>query len=1146
MIIDSFIFNGELDMLEFRLKLLWDHVDKFVIVESDHTFSGMPKTYHFMDNRARFDWAKDKIVYCKASSPPHENPWQNEARQREEIINACRRFSDADLLIISDVDEIPTLQAIKDEIETGCLTRVCAQHSFYYNLRTLRKELWKGTIFCALGVARKNGVQFMRDRRNNWIALSDSGWHLSYFGDSGYIRDKIESFSHQEYNTSEFTDERHIKDCIDKGLDLFKRGTESLCPPQGFFPDYFVEKAKSYNWGLKPDSCYANAGKNIEDLVPRSARRVLDVGCGHGVIGASLRLEQEEMEVTGIEINPEIAEAARKNMDRVITGDIEEIDLPFEAGYFDCIILADILEHLVDPWNTLKKLVRHLSFEGVIIASIPNIRNLAVVRTLLDGSWRYEESGILDKTHLRFFALEDMKGLFEQAGIDAQVVETVADARFADFLKGPQKANMSDVQIGDLVLKDVSPAQIRELTAQQFIFTGRRKKSAVSACDFSKAGPEQPAVSIVIPVFNNAALTRKCLAALKKNTAGCSYEVIVIDNASDDETPELLKSCDLQNLTVISNRENVGFTKACNQGARRARGEFTLFLNNDTEPQPGWLDALLDLMRSDDRIGVAGCRLVYPDGRLQEAGGIIFNDGSGWNYGRFDDLSDPRYCYVREVDYVSGAALLVRNELLRRLDYFDEQYSPGYYEDTDLCFGVRSLGYKVMYCPFSIVVHHEGASSGTDLSRGMKRHQVVNKEKFARKWASALKQQYPPDRRIITMASSRSTAGDVLIIDPFLPMFDRASGSLRLFSIISLLRRQEHHVTYIARYGEGQERYRMILERMGVEVYATDPAMMREMGRPVNARPIDLEQLLTSRRYAVAYLSFHYIARQYLSGIRSISPLTRVVIDTVDIHFLRQLREAELYRDRAAVERAESAKEAELAIYSRADALITVTEQDWRHIEGYLPAKQHFVIPNIHSMPDSPGCSPSRSGLLFIGNFNHNPNKDAVFYFIKDIFPLVKKAAPDMTLRVVGSDPPDSIRGLRDKGVTATGYVPSTEPYLQKARVSIAPLRYGAGMKGKIGEAMAHGLPVVTTSVGAEGMGLVHGETALIADTPEEFALYVVKLCSDDGLWSAMSENARLFIRNNYSPEVVSAAVHDMMSRLSAMHQKELSGEARS
>jgi GT2 family glycosyltransferase/glycosyltransferase involved in cell wall biosynthesis len=396
--------------------------------------------------------------------------------------------------------------------------------------------------------------------------------------------------------------------------------------------------------------------------------------------------------------------------------------------------------------------------------------------------------------------------------------------------------------------------------------------------------------------------------------------------------------------------------------------------------------------------------------------------------------------------------------------------------------------------------------------------------------------------RGVTAAGSPNKDDNILIIDPFLPWFDRASGSLRLFSIINLLRQQGHHVTFIARDGRGQEPYRRVLETMGVEVYDTDPVMLARMGVRVEANPIDMKRLLSSRHYAVAFLSFYSIAGQYLPIISSLSPDTKILIDTVDIHFVREAREAQLSKDPEALKRAAATKQAELAIYSRADALITVTEQDWLHIQSYLPEKPHFVIPNIHHVPDNP-VSITRSGLIFVGNFNHGPNPDAVRYFLGEIFPLVKNALPEITLRVVGNNPPDDIKALGNDDVIVTGYVPSVEPYLQKARVSVAPLRYGAGMKGKIGEAMANGLPVVTTSVGAEGIGLVHGETALIADTPAEFAEHIVRLCSDDSLWNTMAQNARSFIRDNFSPRLVSTMLHDMMDALSTMEQKGSSGE---
>ena len=545
-------------------------------------------------------------------------------------------------------------------------------------------------------------------------------------------------------------------------------------------------------------------------------------------------------------------------------------------------------------------------------------------------------------------------------------------------------------------------------------------------------GAARPSVSIVIPVFNKVEYTRNCLQALEKNSSAGTYELIVVNNASTDGTADFLKSLNGQ-VTVITNTENVGFTKACNQGARCARGEFVLFLNNDTEPQPGWLVALMDAARSDPKAGIVGSKLVYPDGRLQEAGGIIFSDGSGWNYGRFDDPDHPRYQYLREVDYVSGASLLIRRKLLMDLHYFDEQYSPGYYEDTDLCFRVRSVGYKVVYCPFSTVIHHEGISSGSDLSRGMKKYQVINKEKFVKKWASVLKSQFPPDPRNVILASERGVETNILIVDPFLPMFDRASGSQRLFHMIRLLKQAGHHVTFIARDGSGQGSYARLLEKMAVEVYATDPLMMRRLGHQVQGREINLQEILNSRQYQWAILSFYDIAIQYLPLVRAFSPKTKILIDTVDIHFIREARGAELENDKNLRHKAEVTQKAELGIYRQADAIITVTENDWRAVEEFLPGMPHVVIPNIHKVSPTTDSFSARWGLLFVGNFNHSPNGDAVHYFVHEIFPLVKKQIPEMTLTIVGNNPPEDLRNLNAPGLQVTGYVPSTLPLPAKS-----------------------------------------------------------------------------------------------------------------
>jgi GT2 family glycosyltransferase/tetratricopeptide (TPR) repeat protein len=633
-----------------------------------------------------------------------------------------------------------------------------------------------------------------------------------------------------------------------------------------------------------------------------------------------------------------------------------------------------------------------------------------------------------------------------------------------------------------------------------------------------------PAVSVIIPVLNKIALTTKCLEALRQNTPAGLCEVIIWDNASTDGTQAFF-----QQLTAVDHEaryfrseENLGFVGGNNAAARHARGRFLVFLNNDTEPRPGWLEALLQTIEADPTIGAVGAKLIYPNGQLQEAGGIIFQDASGWNYGRTQDPRDPRFNFPREVDYCSAACLLVRAELFGQLGGFDARYAPAYYEDTDLCFALRQAGYKVVYQPRCEVIHHEGATAGQHLNQGFKRYQAINRQKFFDKWKTVLANQSVPDPALARRASHRVVGQRILIVDPFLPMYDRASGSRRLFEIVKLLVAGGNAVTFIARNGHNGERYVAELEKMGVEVYAGDAERMRECGCVVKSRPLDLQKLLQETRYDVIILSFWYVAEQYLSRIRAWSPASRVLIDTVDVHFVREHREAELSQDAKLFQQAEKTRRGELAIYRQADALITVTEDDRQTLLRELPECRIFVAPNIHDLEaEGPGAE-SRDGLLFVGNFGHRPNEDAVLYFHREIWPLVLQRVPGARWAIVGNNPPPSVQTLAGGAIQVTGYVPSVEPYLRSHLVSVAPLRYGAGMKGKIGEALACGLPVVTTSVGVEGMGLKNGENgALVADDPEAFAAQIAKLYADRQLWNELSAQGRRHIETHFTPQCI-------------------------
>ena len=263
-----------------------------------------------------------------------------------------------------------------------------------------------------------------------------------------------------------------------------------------------------------------------------------------------------------------------------------------------------------------------------------------------------------------------------------------------------------------------------------------------------------PLISIIILCYNKLEYTEKCLRSIFKNTFYEKFEVIVVDNGSIDDTSAYLETWGSK-IKFIHSNKNLGFVEGNNFASMNSDGEYLVFLNNDTEVTENWLIQLYNTFIIHPDAGAVGSMLIYPDNKLQEAGGVIFNDGTGWNYGKNGLIHDSRFNFLREVDYCSGAALMVRHDLFNNHGMFDISYSPAYYEDTDLCFGIRKLGYKVYYCPLSKVIHHEGITSGTDLTKGYKKFQHINSLKFIKKWKHELKKQYPPNPDKIYQFSNR-------------------------------------------------------------------------------------------------------------------------------------------------------------------------------------------------------------------------------------------------------------------------------------------------------------------------------------------------------------------------------------------------------
>lgn len=626
----------------------------------------------------------------------------------------------------------------------------------------------------------------------------------------------------------------------------------------------------------------------------------------------------------------------------------------------------------------------------------------------------------------------------------------------------------------------------------------------IGAMEFAEV--RQPLVSIVICAHDQFAVTLACLRALQDTERwnATSFEIVLVDDASTDAVPTLAAIPGLSYRRLEPNR---GFLRAANVGLAAVRGRHVLFLNNDTLPQGTWLDEMIGTLERRPKAGLVGARLVFPDGRIQEAGGIVFSNGAAWNYGRSFDPDDPRVTFEREVDYCSGAALLVRDEVLRTLHGFDERFVPAYYEDADLCFAAREQGWQVWYQPAAIVVHFEGTSHGVDPTAGTKAHQVTNGETFRRKWAAALTRQFPPEAHCVPLARRRSTAGHVLVIDNEVPTPDRDAGSRRLIAVLTGMLDLGYGVTYLPFNGWRRPGYTKALERLGVEVLGRGTEMWSFVS--------EMAAGLTH-----AWVCRPHVAEALLSRLRADFPHLRLVYDTIDLHFLREERGAALQDSASLATRAADTRRVELAIADTADAVVVVSPYE-REVLVEHTRSPVYVVPIAHDVAPARRHAPASHDILFVGGFRHPPNADAVEWFVATVLPRVRAAAPAARLLVVGAHAPEPVRALQSDGVEILGWVPDLEPLYRRVRLVVAPLRYGAGVKGKVGEALAQGVPTVMTSIAAEGMNVDDGVHGIVTDDPETMAAHIVRLLADDVAWHALSQSGRTLVTERCSPEAV-------------------------
>lgn len=621
----------------------------------------------------------------------------------------------------------------------------------------------------------------------------------------------------------------------------------------------------------------------------------------------------------------------------------------------------------------------------------------------------------------------------------------------------------------------------------------------------------QPSVSILIPVYGQHATTFACLKSIAENPPSQPFEVIVMDDCSPEPAAHALAL--VQGVRFLRNASNLGFIGNVNAAAQAATGDWLVILNNDTVVRPGAFDAMVDTFVQHDRVGLVGCKLLNADGSVQEAGGIVWRDGSAWNWGRGQDRNDPRFNFVRDADYCSGAALTIRRSLFEQLGGFDSHYAPAYYEDTDLAFRIRQHGLRVLYQPAAEIFHLEGVSHGRDASSGVKAYQVANAKKFFERWQPTLA-THRPNGENAAQEAHRATCSNILVVEACMVTPDQDSGSVRLFNLLRILVNAGHHVTFVADNLDGDAKYAAMLGAIGVETLHGKFA--GSVRRVLRERGPTLDAIMFCR---------HYIASQYVGSVRTLAPNARIVFDTVDLHFVREEREATLHANAAMKQAAAVTRVRELGVVAQSDVTLVVSAFEKNLLAEIAPKAIVEIVSNIQPLVPEPPPFARRQGIVFIGGFRHPPNVDAVMWYAREVLPILRTLLPGVNTSIIGSNMTDGIRALAQPGLDLVGFVEETAPWLNGARVSIAPLRYGAGVKGKVNEAMNYGVPVVATGCAVEGMHLAADRDVLVADDAAGFAAAIVRAYNDETLWNQLSAAGRNNLRQHFSPDAAAPTV---------------------
>ena len=620
----------------------------------------------------------------------------------------------------------------------------------------------------------------------------------------------------------------------------------------------------------------------------------------------------------------------------------------------------------------------------------------------------------------------------------------------------------------------------------------------------------RPKVSVLVVLFNRAELTLRCFRSLLESQA-VQFEVVIVDNNSSDDTSLLLDRVD--GAHIIRNADNIGFLHACNLAADSARGEYLLFLNSDAELLPGSLAAALHTIQQSPAIGAVGGRLILPGGQLQEAGSIVWRDGSCLGYGRGDSPWAPEYAFTRDVDYCSAALLLTPRALFLQLGGFDDRFAPAYYEDVDYCVRLWQSGKRVVYEPRVQAVHVEFASSPSfDAAiRMQQKHRMLFVEKH-RDW---LQRQYPSSTPAVVHARARPGAGlRILVVDDRVPRTTSGFGFPRAVELIRSLVELGHFVTLYTTAMVSEDSRRMYDDIPPTVEALVDRGPTRIVDFFRHERAGYFDRVIVSRPHNMQLL------RAKLGLPRNWLAPAKVIYDAEAIATVRDVGRRQLAGEHISEAEVERLVAEEVALAEGADAVLAVSTPDAQRLAAAGLTNIHTVGYLVRPAPTGRPFD-ERRGALFVGAFHElSPNADAVLWFARYALPQLRAALGNtVPFTVVGHDPPADVLRLRDDGVKVVAGIQDLTALYDEARIFIAPIRFAAGIPLKIVHAAAHGLPIVATSLLARQLQWHDGQELLVADTADDFATACSCLYSTASQWHHVRAAALERLALDYSRE---------------------------